>query len=260
MSLTPDAAFSCAIAVMAKAPRPNQVKTRLVPPLTPEEAAGLNASFLRDITENIGAAARAVPIAGYVAYAPDGEADRFHGLLAPDTQLVLADGSISMPPDITGIGRGLLHAATSLLGLGFSAACLVNSDSPTLPTGFLVEAVMALTNPGDRMVLGMAEDGGYYLIGLKCAHPALFRDITWSTDQVSEQTLDRARGIGLEVVTLPLWFDVDDAASLVRLIGHLRAPQPNGPTPYAAPATRAWLAGIALEERLRALQPAAMPA
>jgi len=253
--MTTHAAFSCAIAVMAKAPRPNQVKTRLVPPLTPDEAAGLNASFLRDVTENIRAAAQEVPVVGYVAYAPDGEAARFDGLLAAGTGLVLADGSIPMPPDIAGIGRGLLHAATSLLDLGHSAVCLVNSDSPTLPTRFLTEAVAVLEAPGDRMVLGIAEDGGYYLIGLKAPHAALFRDIAWSTHRVSAQTLERARDIGLEAATLPNWFDVDDAASLLRLIDHLRAPQADGPVPYAAPATRAWLEEIGLEPRLRTRPP-----
>lgn len=260
MSMAEDAPFSCAIAVMAKAPRPNQVKTRLVPPLTPEEAAGLNASFLRDVTENIQAVAQVLGVTGYVAYAPNGYAAQFDGLLASNTKLVLADGSIPMPPDIVGIGRSLLHAATSLLGMGFSAVCLVNSDSPTLPTRFLMDAVVALMAPGDRMVLGIAEDGGYYLIGLKTPHAALFHDITWSTDHVSAQTLDRARGMALQVVTLPRWFDVDDAASLVRLIDHLHAPPCDGPAPYAASATRAWLSGISAGERLCPVLPPPVPA
>ncbi len=105
---------TCAIAVMAKAPRPNHVKTRLVPPLTPHEAASLNACFLRDITENICAAARAAPIAGFVAYAPAGGEALFDGMLAPGTDLVLADGSLDVPPGVDGFGRSLLHAATAL--------------------------------------------------------------------------------------------------------------------------------------------------
>jgi uncharacterized protein len=234
----------CAIAVMAKAPRPNHVKTRLVPPLTPHQAASLTASFLRDVTENIRQAANAAPISGFVAYAPAGCESLFDGMLARGTQLVLADGSIGAPPGIEGFGRALFHAATALLAQGYGAACLLNSDSPTLPTAFLRRAAEILARPGDRMVLGTADDGGYYLIGLKAPHAALFRDVSWSTDRVSAQTLAQAATLGLEVVTLPSWFDVDDAASLNRLIDELRTPRKDGPTPYAAPTTRDWLGRV----------------
>ncbi len=241
------AAGCCAVAVMAKAPRPGSVKTRLVPPLTQDTATALNASFLRDVTENIRLAALAVPIAGFVAYAPAGEEALFGGCLAPGTQLVLADGSIPMPHGITGIGRSLLHAVSSLLGRGFGAVCLVNSDSPTLPTMFLQDAAAALLRPGARMVLGAAEDGGYYLIGLKAAEAALLQKIAWSTDQVAAQTLARAAEIGLEAELLPNWYDVDDAAGLARLVRELTDGGTLAPAPYPAPATRAWLAAAALD-------------
>lgn len=230
----------CAVAVMAKAPQPGKVKTRLVPPLTPEQATALNAAFLRDVTENIRLAGATVPLAGFVAYAPAGAAAAFDGLLAPGTGLVLADGSISMPHGIQGIGRSLLHATMSLLAQGYYAVCLVNSDSPTLPTAFLRDTVAALLRPGERMVLGVADDGGYYLIGLKSPHAALFQGITWSTDRVSEQTLERAHRMGLEVVELPPWFDVDDAGDLARLVDDL-AGAGTKLVPYAAPATRSWV-------------------
>ena len=105
------------------------------------------------------------------------------------------------------------------------------------------------------MVLGVAEDGGYYLIGMKAPHAALFQDIAWSTDEVGAQTLARAATLGLEVVALPLWFDVDDAASLARLVDDLTTPRddgraPRAPAPYAAPATRAWLAQVGVRERI----------
>lgn len=235
-------AGTCAMAVMAKAPRANHAKTRLVPPLTPLQAAALSAAFLRDITENIREAGRAVPLAGYVAYAPRGCEALFDGMLAFGTDLVLADGAIATPPGVDGFGRSLFHAASSLLAKGYGAVCLVNSDSPTLPSAYLRHAAEALARPGDRMVLGVSEDGGYYLIGLKAPHAALFRDIAWSTDAVSTTTLARAATLGLEVAALPLWFDVDDAASLARLVDDLSTPVGTGPVPYPAPATRAWLA------------------
>ena len=228
----------CAIAVMAKAPQAGQSKTRLSPPLTPQQAAALSAAFLRDATENIRLAARTASIAGYVAYAPDGAAHLFDGHLAPATRLVLADGTMIDLAGITGLGRSLLHAVTSLLASGHEAVCLLNADSPNLPTRFLIDAAEALAAPGDRVVLGPADDGGYYLIGLKRPHAAVFRDIAWSSEQVSRQTMQRAEEAGLETVLLPKWFDVDDLASLHRLAGSLTG---TGDGPYAAPAVRAWL-------------------
>lgn len=231
------------MAVMAKAPRPNHVKTRLVPPLQAPEAAALSAAFLRDITENIREVGRTLPVSAYVAYAPQGCEALFDGMLAPDTGLVLADGAIQTPAGIEGFGRCLYHAAAALLAQGHAAVCLVNSDSPTLPTAYLREAAALLAAPGDRMVLGLAEDGGYYLIGLKAPHRAVFQDIAWSSDEVSRRTLLQAARIGLKTITLPAWFDVDDGASLTRLFDELAAPPPvSGSCPYAAPATRAWAA------------------
>jgi uncharacterized protein len=229
----------CAIGVMAKAPRPGLAKTRLCPPLQPEQAAELSAAFLRDITENIALAARVVPIHGCIAYAPADAAAWFAGHLAEGTGLVLADGSPPMPPDVQGFGRCLLHAAQAILAAGFGAVCLLNSDSPTLPTAVLMHAARALLAPGERVVLGPAEDGGYYLLGMKQPYAHLFADIAWSTSDVAAATRARAASLGLELVSLPTWYDVDDAATLARLVAELAADTARaGLSPYAAPATR----------------------
>ena len=63
-------------------------------------------------------------------------------------------------------------------------------------------------------MLGPSDDGGYYLIGLKQAHPEPFERITWSTGSVCEETIERVRAAGLELILLPTWYDVDDAATL----------------------------------------------
>jgi rSAM/selenodomain-associated transferase 1 len=223
---------TCAIAVMAKAPRPGACKTRLVPPLTPEQAASLSAAFLRDITENIFSAGE--KIYGCIAYAPAGLESLFDGHLAPNTGLILADGSPKMPAGVEGFGRCLYHAIDSLLADGFHSAIVLNSDSPTLPNSFLARAAEILAQPGDRAVLGPADDGGYFLLGVKSAHAHLFTDIAWSTADVAAQTRARAQDIGLELLELPSWYDVDDASSLHRLIDDLA----NG---AHAPATAACL-------------------
>ena len=148
---------NCAIGVMAKAPRPGFSKTRLCPPLQPEQAAGLSAAFLRDVTDNIALAGRQVPITGYIAYAPEGQEARFDGLLAPGTGLLLADGSPLMPPDVQGFGRCLLHAILAMLARGHGSAVVLNSDSPTLPTALLVRTAVALAVEADRVVLGVGD-------------------------------------------------------------------------------------------------------
>lgn len=244
----------CAIGVMAKAPVPGHAKTRLMPLLTAEEAAAVSAAFLRDVTENIQCAARAIPIHGCIAYAPAEAAALFPPHIATGTGLVLADGSVRLPTRVRGLGRSLLHAIQTMLGAGHGAACVLNSDSPNLPTMLLVNAAAALLEQPGRVVLGPAEDGGYYLLGVTKPHAHLFEDIAWSTETVAESTRIRARALGLELIELAPWYDVDDPASLLRLIDEIAEPPVrNGLRPYAAPATAACLARVGL------CQPATAP-
>ncbi|WP_428491071.1 TIGR04282 family arsenosugar biosynthesis glycosyltransferase [Rhodopila sp.] len=243
-------AACCAIGVMAKAPRAGFSKTRLCPPLQPDQAALLSAAFLRDITENIAQAARHAKLAGFVAYAPEGQEALFEGHLAAGTGLLLADGSPLMPPDVRGFGRCLLHAILAMLARGHDAAVVLNSDSPTLPTAVLVRTAAALAAPGDRIVIGPAEDGGYYLLGMKAPHAHLFAEIAWSTESVAQTTRTRAAQLGLEVVELPVWYDVDDQAALARLLGDTTTQEMcNGLLPYAAPFTAAALKRMTLREQ-----------
>jgi uncharacterized protein len=241
----------CAIAVMAKAPLPGAVKTRLVPPLRSDAAAALGASFLRDVTENVALAARDEAIRGYVAYAPSGSERLFDGMLAPRTRLVLADGAGISVPRVHGFGRCLLHAVEALFARGHDAVCLLNSDSPTLPTTLIVRAASALAAPDDRVVLGPADDGGYYLLGMKASHVALFQDIEWSTAAVAVQTRQRAHALGLPITELDPWYDVDDGPALRRLFHELeRGSDVDGLAPYPAPATAACIERLRLRDLL----------
>src|SRR5206468_4192948 len=120
----------CAVAIMAKASLPGTVKTRLVPPLTHEEAAELNTCCLADVAANIVAAAARAPIKGLAAYHPPGSEEFFINLLPGGFQL--------LPPKEPTIGRSLFHAARDLLAAGYGSVCLVNADSPTLPTDTLI--------------------------------------------------------------------------------------------------------------------------
>ena len=215
---------------MSKAPRPGKVKTRLSPPLTPEQASALNVCFLRDTTENIDQVAQASNSAGLVVYTPVGDEAVFESLLPDSFQLLAQRGDA--------FGERLLHANEDLLACGFGAVCLIDSDSPTMPQQALLDAVAKLAQPGDRVVLGGSDDGGYYLIGVNHVHPELFERIDWSTERVLRQTMDRAKEINLAVELLPTWYDVDDAATLERLRQELLTVSGEG---FEARHTRAYL-------------------
>ena len=133
-----------------------------------------------------------------------------------------------MPPEIGLIeawypdfGDCLFTAIAGLLERGHRSAVVLNSDSPTLPTCLLVETADVLARPGDQAVLGPADDGGYYLLGLKTAHRRMFEDIVWSTEHVARQTLERATELELPVHLLPMWYDVDDVKALRMLQAEL---------------------------------------
>jgi glycosyltransferase A (GT-A) superfamily protein (DUF2064 family) len=209
----------CAIGVMAKVPRPGFSKTRLCPPLRPEQASALSAAFLRDTTTNIAQAALSAPISGYAAYAPLGTEEALIPHLAQGTICVLADGSLPVPHCVEGFGRCLLHAIQQMLAAGHAAACVLSSDTPTLPTEFLIAAAEALLADDDRrVVLGACDDGGYYLLGMRLPYARLFADIVWSTSSVAATTRARAAELGLDLVELPPWYDIDDATALERLV------------------------------------------
>jgi uncharacterized protein len=235
---------------MAKAPNAGRVKTRLSPPLSPQESRDLGSCFLTDMTANLALAAQQAPVDAYVAFAPAGSEADFGPILAPGTALVLADGSCDAPSTVAGIGRSLLQAARTLLGRGYGAVILLNSDSPTLPTALLVKAVCRLLVARDRVVLGPCLDGGYYLIGMRHPHAEMFASIDWSTEHVAEQTRQRAGARRLELLELDSWYDIDDVNALRRLINELAAPSTRTTPVYPASVTRAFLEQTAIADRL----------
>lgn len=197
------------LAVMAKAPQAGAVKTRLCPPLEPDEAAALAHAFLVDAIALVRTAAGAIPA---LAFAPP-EHRAFFAALAPGFHLVPQRGH--------DLGARLLHCVEDLGRAGAAAAIVIGTDSPTLPPAYLDRALARVF--GVDVVLGPSADGGYYLIGLRHAWPELFQDIAWGSSAVLGETLDRARRLGLRVELLPPWFDVDTGADLDRLVASLTA-------------------------------------
>jgi rSAM/selenodomain-associated transferase 1 len=226
----------CALAVMTKVPRAGKVKTRLTPPLTPSEAAALNTCFLRDTTEAISSMTKKGGAACIAVYTPAGEEEEYRGILPDEFQLLAQRGD--------SFGDRLILATKDLLALGFDSVCLIDSDSPTVPPQFYEQAVQRLAQAGDRIVLGPSDDGGYYLIGLKKPHCDIFQQIDWSTKHVLQQTIERAAGIGVEVETLPTWYDVDDGFTLRRLCQEFFGPDSQAMRGYEAPHTRSYLAEL----------------
>ena len=202
----------CALAVMTKAPRAGHVKTRLVPPLTADEAAQLNACFLRDTAAAIQQVCKA-GARGIGVYTPIGSETAYAGILPQEFQLLPQRGN--------GFGERLAFAVEDLFRCGFGSVCLIDSDSPTVPADAYEQAVASLSRPGDRVVLGPSDDGGYYLIGLNKIHRELFEGIDWSTERVFGQTRTRAEDLNLELAFLPNGYDVDDHGSLNRLFADL---------------------------------------
>jgi uncharacterized protein len=226
-----------AIGIMCKAPRAGRTKTRLAAHIGASAAAELSACFLRDVA----AAIEAVPVelgcGGYGVYAPAGSEAELRDLFPPGFELMLQAGS--------NLGQALFGAVRDLLRAGHDGVLLVNGDSPTLPPAFLVSAIEMLRRPGDRMVLGPAADGGYYLIGLKQAHAHLFADIAWGTATVAQSTRQRAIEAGLAVAELPEWYDIDDAETLGWLRAELAGSLPRFCNGGKAAATRALMAKLA---------------
>ena len=197
-----------AVAIMCKTPRAGASKTRLSPPLRPEECAVLSSCFISDLSNTIHSMASEGDIAPYAVYTPSGSEDALKQILPEGYGLTLqVDGDF---------GIRLLQGIRDLLSAGHAGAILVNSDSPTLPRAILRQAADAVCR-GDNVTLSPALDGGYTLIGLSRPHTRLFEDIPWSTADVYRLTLERAREIGLPVETVPGWYDVDDASSFQML-------------------------------------------
>ena len=249
-----DATGRCALAVMTKAPQAGRVKTRLVPPLTPVQAAELNKCFLRDTAAAISIACscdlrppNAVPgshrpplqSCGIAVYTPVGAESAYKGILPPNFVLLPQRGDK--------FGDRLYFAVEDLFSCGFESVCLIDSDSPTVPAENFVQAAELLDTSADRVVLGPSDDGGYYLIGVKKPHRHLFEQVDWSTERVLDQTIERASEIGLNVMLLPSGYDVDDHAGLQRLSKELLADKALA---NIAPYTRGFLATLTAREGL----------
>jgi rSAM/selenodomain-associated transferase 1 len=196
-----------AIIVIGKAPAPGAAKTRLVPPLTADEAAALYRGFLLDTVQ----LAQALGWEHTALVHPRGD--------GPFLQALTARTALLEQPR-TGIGDALAYAFERHFAVGCDSVVLIGSDNPTLPAAPIRAAQAALRTPED-LSIGPSADGGYYLIGMRRPYLALFDGIDWSTSRVYAQTLGRAGDLGLRVHAVEEWYDVDEPADLERLAAEL---------------------------------------
>ncbi|MCC6140127.1 MAG: TIGR04282 family arsenosugar biosynthesis glycosyltransferase [Nitrospira sp.] len=208
---SPQSARNAALVIFAKAPIAGQVKTRLCPPLTHDEAATLHGSFVLDMLERTkaGAAKLKLPIDRYLACAPSSTLVFF--------QIMEERQSVKLIDQVgDDLGARMQQAFAALFEKGYQRVFIVGTDIPSLPLDHYQQA-LALLNTHD-VVLGPAMDGGYYLIGLKQPRPELFANIAWSTDRVLAATQEKAASLGLTTALLSPWRDVDTIDDLRALI------------------------------------------
>lgn len=202
---------SAALVIFAKAPIPGQVKTRLCPPLTPDEAATLHGSFVLDTLERtkLVTTRLRLPIDRYLACAPSSTLVFFQ--IMEERQTVKLIDQVG-----DDLGTRMQQAFDTMFAKGYQRVLIVGTDVPSLPLEHFKQALTLLET--NDLVLGPALDGGYFLIGLKRAVPELFANIPWSTDRVLALTLEKATALGLKTGRLQEWRDVDTIDDLQALI------------------------------------------
>jgi uncharacterized protein len=193
---------------MARAPSAAG-KTRLSPHLSAARLAALRAALLADTLDVIDAAARAGGVDAFLFFTPAGAQPEVAAVTNhPIPRVCQSDGDL---------GQRMRSALEALLGpRGYHAAMLVGADIPLLHARHLLDACDTLRSSGG-VVLGPADDGGYYLIGMTRLHGGLFDTIEWGTGSVLTDTLRAAERLGIEVRLIGSTYDVDTIEDLRRL-------------------------------------------
>jgi rSAM/selenodomain-associated transferase 1 len=206
-----------ALAVMTRAPSDESGKTRLLAELGISNGLELRRAILLDTLDVARRVTAVQPVVVFTPAAAQAELSELAG-----------GGWTLIPQRGDDLGERLELAFADLFAAGFPGALIIGSDLPTLPAEYLQLAAAQLMALDDAVVLGPARDGGYYLVGLRNAHPELFRGVAWSTAAVLSETIGIARGAGLQVSFVPEWYDVDSLEDLRRAAAQ----------PHHAPRTR----------------------
>lgn len=214
--------------IFAKEPLVGLVKTRLVPPLTPEEAAQLADAFLGDLLERL----ETLPEADVVVALPSDSSRKRMAARFPQVQRWADQGS-------GGLGERLARAFDEAETNRARGVLVVGSDHPNLPLPMLERCLESLRRGSGAWIL--TEDGGYAAIGLSRSAPQLFQDVPWSTSRVADVTRRKAAELGIELDHAGTWYDVDRSQDLSRLDADLSA---SGECPRTRALFLAWRASF----------------
>ena len=184
--------------------------TRLCPPLTADEAAGVQRACIRLLCER---AFRVWPVRPTLVVSPDDSEDQFRELVGPYIPL-LQQGEGDL-------GERLARAASHSFDAGATELMIIGSDSPTIPEQRVIDAREALDD--SDLVIGRCDDGGFYLLAIKRMHDDLFSEIEWSTERTADQTVARAKSIGMTVSEIAPWYDIDRVEDLARTAADIRS-------------------------------------
>ena len=209
------------LVIMAKAPRPGMVKTRLASRLSPEAVTAFYCCLLDDTL----ALARSLGDVEVAIMCPGSDVNDLGYLAGSETAVVAQKGE--------GLAAGLTSVFAHFAGDRQRHTIAFNSDSPHLPRSVLEGAFEKLA--GHDLVVGPTHDGGYYLVGAKASHPTLFAGDGMGTSSALERLKSRIRVLELSVGFVTPFYDVDVVEDLTRLAGELRL------APAKAPRTARWL-------------------
>ncbi len=212
----------CTLVIMAKAPKPGMVKTRLAPSIPLPAVTALYRCLLDDTMT----LARSLGTVDVAMMCPASDVDDLAHLVGDGVRVVAQTGE--------GLAAGLTSVFAHFAAAGHQRIIAFNSDSPHLPASVLENAFETLATYD--IVVGPTYDGGYYLVGARATHPGLFNGEGMGTSNALEALLARAQGLGLSVRLADAFYDIDVADDLIRLNAELRL------TPSRAPRTAAWLA------------------
>jgi rSAM/selenodomain-associated transferase 1 len=209
------------LVIMAKAPRPGAVKTRLIPALPPEAVTAFYQSLLEDTL----ALAQSLSNVELAIMCPQSDIKELACLIGQRARIVAQKGE--------GLAAGLTSVFAHFTGDHSRRIVAFNSDSPHLPRSVLEAAFEKLAV--HDLVVGPTHDGGYYLIGAKAPYPTLFANDGLGTSSALERLLSRARALELSIGFADLFYDIDVPDDLIRLAAELRI------APARAPRTAVWL-------------------
>lgn len=208
------------LVIMAKAPRPGAVKTRLAASLSLEAVT----DFYRCLLDDTLALARSLNNVDIAMMCPEADANELAHLAGREVSVVAQQGE--------GLAAGLTSVFAHFTQT-YRRTIAFNSDSPHLARSVLEDAFETLV--AHDLIVGPTHDGGYYLVGAKASHPALFVGDGMGTSSALERLLSSAQTLTLSVGFAAPFYDIDVADDLTRLADELRL------APARAPRTAAWL-------------------